>query len=496
MSDRLYGGWRPARGYGLGKLNERQTLAVLGAFAALLVTFILASSRVLPFAALGVVALAVALFLVTALVPAPRYGVSLGGVVVVLFQSWRARSRGYDQWESGVLTDSPRRHELPGVLAPVMPISAEDGLGRPFGVLVDRRTGRLTIALRVAPVGTVLSDAGRTDLWVGQFAEWLASLGYQPTVMWVAITVETTPAHGTEMVDYVEQNIDPSSPHTAQRILREIAAAHRGTTADVYTRVSITFDPYQATQPPADTAEAVAEVARVLVGIEQQLGLTGVSVLGRLQVWEWTHLLRSAFDPDSRAELSRLSERQELLAWADAGPVKMHEANDYLQHDSGWSVSYGLSALPQQNVASSVLAPLMVPGRYHRRVTITYQAIPADRAGEVVQKEADGSGFRKELRRRRQMNESEADRADEQRARQAAVEQAHGAGVGLWGCYVTTTVTDPRRLPEAVSDVESRARGSKLRLRRCWGWQAAGFAATLGAGVYPPELSRRGRGTR
>jgi hypothetical protein len=100
------------------------------------------------------------------------------------------------------------------------------------------------------------------------------------------------------------------------------------------------------------------------------------------------------------------------------------------------------------------------------------------------------------VRRRRGIDDTARDRVDEGRARQAAEEEAQGAGVGLWGMYTCTTVDDVTRLPDAIADMESRARAAKLRLRRCWRWQHAGFAASLGVGIYPPELAKRGRWAR
>jgi hypothetical protein len=59
--------------------------------------------------------------------------------------------------------------------------------------------------------------------------------------------------------------------------------------------------------------------------------------------------------------------------------------------------------------------------------------------------------------------------------------------------YLTVTVQDEQDLAAAVADIESRADQSKIRLRRLYGSQAAGFAATLPAGVHPAHLSTRGR---
>jgi hypothetical protein len=377
-----------------------------------------------------------------------------------------------------------------------MPLTSTDGLGRGYGLVWDRRTGRLTASLRVAPVGTVLADQARTDLWIGSFAAWQASLGYEPTIEWVAITVESAPSSGTELASYVADRLDPQAPLVARETMTEIAAAHRGATADISARVNLTFQPHRARPQPRDDAERVAEVSRALTGLEGNLPLCGVAMLGRATAADITHWLRGAFDPHARGELARLADEQHLLAWADAGPVRAEAHADHYWHDSGWSCSWAMAGLPTQQVTSTVLAPLVTPGRFHRRVTITYQPYPADQAGDVVTREATGSAVRREVRRRRGIDDTARDRVDEARARQAADEEAQGAGVGLWGMYLTTTVEDVRALPDAIADVESRARNAKLRLRRCWGWQHAGFAASLGLGIYPPELSKRGRWAR
>ncbi|KAA2261523.1 hypothetical protein F0L68_17275 [Solihabitans fulvus] len=496
VEPRTYGGWRARRGFGVGNLSESQTIVIAGCVFVPLAWWLAVTTFVLPLVLMLVPTGAVAITLPLALIPHRKLGISLGGAVIASLRTATARRKGWTSWESGVLTAHPRRYELPGVLAPTMPLSAHDGLGRPYGLLWDRRTGRLTTALRLASVGTVLAGQDTTDLWIGSFAGWLAGLGHQPTVQWIAITVESAPGTGTQLAEYVERNIDTTSPPLAQQVMRDVALAHRGSTADITTRVSITFQPQKAVPVPADDAERVAEVSRALSGIEGDLGLCGVAVLGRATAATWTHWIRASYEPSARAELDRLSAEDHLLAWADAGPVTHYAADDHYAHDGGWSVSWALAGLPEQLVGSTILAPLVTPGRYHRRLTITYQPYVADQAAEVVAKEASGSQFRSALRRRRGIDETARDRADEARARQAAEEEAHGAGVGLWGLYITTTVTDPRELKSAIADVESRARGSKLRLRRCWGWQHVGFAASLGTGVYPPELVKRGRWSR
>lgn len=496
MTTRTYGGWRPRRGYGLGRLSEAQTAVVGGCVFVPLACWVLVATFGLPMVVVLVATAAATVVAGLTVIPHRGLGTSLGGAAVLFVRTRTARRKGWSEWETGVFTRHPRRRELPGVLAPLVPLSTQDGLGRPYGLLWDRRTGRLTASVRVAPVGTVLADPERTDGWIGSFAAWQASLGYEPTIEWVSIVVESAPSSGTELADYVADRLDPDAPAVARETISQIAAAHRGATADISVRVNLTFQPQRARPAPRDDAERVAEVSRVLGGLEGNLPLCGVAVIGRATAARFTHWLRAAYDPDARRELPRLSEQEHLLAWADAGPVRAETRVDHYWHDCGWSVSWAMAGLPNQQVTSNVLVPLVMPGRYHRRICITYQPYPADQAGEVVTREASGSSFRRELRRRRGVDDTARDRADERRAVQAAEEEAQGAGVGLWAMYVTTTVTDPRQLPDAIADVEARARNAKLRLRRCWGWQHAGFAASLGVGVYPPELSKRGRWAR
>jgi hypothetical protein len=80
---------------------------------------------------------------------------------------------------------------------------------------------------------------------------------------------------------------------------------------------------------------------------------------------------------------------------------------------------------------------------------------------------------------------------DHEHAARAAQEEAHGAGVVRFSLYVTATAlaADPDQLSRLVSTVETSTTHAKLRLRRLWGSQAAGFAATLPLGICPPALA-------
>jgi hypothetical protein len=485
---RTYGNWRRARGFGIGQLSPGQTITLFVAvFAPIMTAYI---SAQLALITAGVAAVAVPAVVVRV------GGQSIADVIVRRFRFARARSAGWTELSGGILTDHPRKHDLPGPMAPLVPVSTDDGRGGKQGLLWDRRTGWLTAVIRVSPVGLDLADRSQADAWVASWGAFLADLGYQRMIRHVAVTVDTAPSGGTTLRDYVYARIDPAAPAPARAVMAELADATPATSADVDTRVAITFDPSRATPRPHDLWSAAAEVIRWLPGLEASLGMAGVAVLGRASV-EWlTGRLRIAYDPASRGDVVRLKDaigHGELLLWSEAGPVRAHPTWDAWRHDSGTSVSWALAEASRQAVVDRVLIPLLAPGPFPRRVTLLYEPFPAEASAAEVEREITNANVRRAWSRRTRRDETQRERDDFARALQSAREEAEGAGVGRFCLYVCTTVTDDSLLPAAAADVEQRAGNAKLRLRRLRGAQEAGFAAALGLGINPMELSRRGR---
>ncbi|GAA4238126.1 hypothetical protein GCM10022254_52780 [Actinomadura meridiana] len=483
---RTYGGWRRQHGIGLLGMDTVSTFVALAAAMLLVLVAAIAPGSliyVLPPAAIG-----------------GGLGlVRVGGVPLARLGLARCRwqwgvLRGQNQYRAGVVVDHPRAFQLPGVLAPLTLLSAEDGYGGRYGIVWDRRTGFLTATLRVVPTSTWLADRGDADTWVASWGGWLATLGHVPAVRWVTVTVDTAPEPGSTLADAVERSVVPTAPAPARMIMSELVRTAPAAAADVDTRVSITFDPKTSSASPKDLFEAVAELGRTLDGLASRLGACGVSVLGRATAAEIVGAVRTAFDPQARGDVNRLLTRpgcEEALSWADAGPVAATEHTDRYEHDGGVSVAWAWHEPPRQNVRSDVLARLVAPGPFPKRVSLQYRVLPAAAASRVLQQEVNAAAFRSQFRRRTGRDETARDSWDSARARQAAAEEAMGAGVCLVSMYATVTVTDLGMLRRAVAHVETSADSSKIRLRRLWGSQAAGFATTLPCGICPPELSSR-----
>ena len=262
------------------------------------------------------------------------------------------------------------------MLAPLHPLDVDDGRGRRHVLLHNRRTGTLTAILRCAPIGLDLADPDQTDQWVAAWGGFLADLGYQPLVRHIAVTIDTAPTGGSGLTAHVTTHLDPHAPRLARQVLTELVADTTARTAAVQVWLSVCLDPARATPKPADLLAACVEVGRWLPGLETQLAACGVAVHGRATLAWLARAVRAAFDPATRPDLTGAA-----LEWADAVPVAAREEWDHYRHDSGVSVSWALREAPRQAVDAAVLAPLVAPGPYARRVCWLYQPYPAERGG-------------------------------------------------------------------------------------------------------------------
>jgi hypothetical protein len=489
QAPRDYGGWRLRRGIGLLGLGLGGTAAVLGALLILVIT-----------AAANPAAL---LYVAPPLLVCGGAGLTrISGEPLALAALRRARwrhasARGWTRYQAQAAAGHSSAWRLPGVLAPLALLDADDGYGGRYALVLDRRAGTLTAALRVIPASTWLADRHDADTWVANWGGWLASLGYLPMVRHVTVVTDTAPEPGTALADSVAAALDPAAPAAARQIMGQLVAAAPSAAADVDTWVSVTFDPRLSPTAPTGLTEAAAEAGRALHGLESALGTCGVTVLGRAAPAEVAGTVRVAFDPATRGETGQLlawsggGRPVPGLSWSEAAPDRAEEEPGCYRHGSATSVTWCWKEAPRTNVTADVLSRLAAPGPYPKRVSLQYRPFSAAEAIQTLEAEVNAAQFRAVYKRRTGRDETARDSFDQARARQAAAEEAAGAGVCLVSLYVTVTVSDSAELPRAVAETEAAAESSRIRLRRMTYSQAAGWAATLPVGVCPAELARR-----
>lgn len=490
MTQRMYGGWRRQRSIGLFGLGFGATMFLFGSVVVMMLTAFLAPSAVLYMLPPFVVFLAMALI--------PIQGDSLAVFMLIRTRWWWARVRGRTNYRAGVMVEHPRAFQLPGILAPVVLLSAEDGKGGRYGITWNRRLGHMTATINVSSNSVWLAEAGDVDTWVANWHNWLASFGFMPWVAWITVTVETAPDPGSTLTDEVGAAVDPNAPEPARRIVSELVELAPSVSARVETRISITFDPRKFPSHPKTRLEAVAEVGHHMSQVENSLSGCGVSVHGRATPEHLVAMVRTAYDPAIRGQMNwaRFVAPDDIKSdnWSDAAPLSAEVLHDRYVHDSGTSVAWVWQEAPRTHVTSTVLAQLLVPTRWTKRMTLLFRPWPAAAAARVLEHQRSAAQYKSELSYRVRHQVSARDRQDEAYAQQAAREETMGAGLVQMSLYATVTVEDPEELDQAKSHTESAAETSRIRLRPAWGSQDVAFATTLPLGICPPFLVQRGMG--
>lgn len=431
-SVRTYGGWRERRGFGIGSMSGRQTAAGLG-----LVVLGLAVVLVLP--------AALPLLLVPALAAGVLTLVRVRGESVAAVAGrhvgWRRRVRSGD-----LEYRSSAQLALPDVLAQVELLDADIALVRD----TSRRT--VTALVPVEPQGLEFADREQVDGWVTGWGRWLAHLGYVPDLVHVTVTVFAWPLVARDTPGVLGEILAAQQPEIGSRTL-----------------VSVTVK---------DDRELTEGRIRDAVASLQALNTCGMTVLPALGPEGIVQWVRACYDPSLPMSAAH-------VVWPDARPTATREAWDHYRHDAFCSAVFAWDECPGEAVGPHVVAGLLAPASYPKRISIILRPVPAHAAAREVDRQAEAAMFRSQYRRRLGRDETARERLDVERARQTATEQAHGSGLVDVTVFAVASAADAADLEHAASDLHNRAGQARLRLRRAYGEQASAFAATLGLGYVP-----------
>jgi hypothetical protein len=495
---RTYGNWRQPRTPGLPGLGLLGTVAALGGVVLAVLVQMSAGPRpallVLALVGLGVGPLAYR----------NRSGRN-GWQALTARAAWLAgRRRGQHLYRSGPVTGPVPTGEsaLPGLLARSTVYEAVDAHGQLFALLHVPATRHYSVVLRCDPEGSALVDPDTTDTWVARWGRWLAELGREPNLVAASATVETAPDPGSRLAREVDTLLAPTAPDLARAMLAEVAATYAKGSPSVTGRVSLTFT---ATRRLADDreplarrgttrrarvmtpGEVAAQVGSRLPGLLRELAATGAGGVRALTAAELAETVRTAYDPAAGADLeaARAAGHDPGITWAGAGPTAAVEGWAELRHDSAVSVTWQMTAPPRGAVQSQVLRPLLEASDAltRKRVTLLYR--PHDPASAARIADADVRTALGRATARRGENRAH-DTLELAAARQAAGEEAAGAGLVRFALLVTATVPSTEDVPHAADVLDQAGGASRLALRRVYAAQSAAFAAALGIGLVLP----------
>lgn len=470
---RTYGNWRRGVSAGLFGLGTGATVLMFA--VALLTVTMLAVSML---AALVTALLGAAVLVPLAVRVNGRTGLQ---VLSARIAWWRGRSQRQHIYQSGVASRVTQSHQLPGLLARSEVYSVETGRAGRIGVVVIPQSRHYTVTLRCAPEGMDLVDQSVIDTRVAHLATWLSSLSREPGLVQAMITVETTPDPGTLLAGEVGNNMAPNAPDLARQVLDEVVRSYPAGSAQVETRVSLTY-----TVPPGrgklSHEDMCREVAARLPHLHAGLSAAGSGGVYPSSPQGLAAAMRAAYDPAVALDMARNPDL--VVTWDQAGPVAARESWDYYRHDSGVSRTWGMVEAPRGLTFSSTFARLTDPdpSLLRKRVAMIYRPYSPAESAKLV--EADKRDARFNTSKKSQA--TARDIADLVAAEQAAQEEAAGAGVVRFTVLVTATVASVEQLDEATRIIDSRAAEARLMLRPMYGAQAATFAASLPAGIVLP----------
>ena len=471
------------RSAGLGALGLIGTGALLlGLLGVILVT-----------AVAGIIAGLVVLLLVAgSLVPLvlrDRHGKTLLQRGSVRVAWWNRRRHGSHLYRSGPLGQTPwGTFQLPGLAAASSLSEGTDSYGRPFALLRIPATGHYTVVFATEPDGASLVDEAQVDAWVAHWGQWLASLGDEPGVVAVSVTVETAPDTGTRLRREVQSNVDPNAPAVAQEMLREVMATYPSGSATVQAWVALTF---AATAGVGSRRKQAGEMARDLAsrlpGLTARLQGTGAGAARPLDAQGLCEVIRTSYDP-AAARLFDDAHAQGVvpaLRWSDVGPTATEARWGSYRHDGAFSMTWEMSQAPRGAVQSSVLSALLSPHRdiARKRVTLLFQTMDSAAAARIVEADKRNADFRASASDRpsaRVLRERDS-------AAATASEEASGAGLVDFGMLVTATVNSQGELPDAAAVVDNLAASARITLRPVYGSQDSAFAAALPLGLVLPK---------
>lgn len=396
--------------------------------------------------------------------------------------AWRRAARFDATSYRRLLLPYPYALDLPGVGARSTLIKAHDPTsGRPVGVVHDRVSGFMTITTLLAPGGSLMAPTGAVQSSLRTWGSVLDAMSTDEQVKGASVTIQITPGAGEALGDDVAARKDPNAPELARRIIDELVRTTPHATASVAPWMSVIVDPNASANPPADLAERVAEALRVVDGLD--LSGTGTDIERRATDVDLRRIVRSAYDPDVFNARDRDFEE---LSWSECGPQAADDGWEEYATDGGVSISMVLREMPRRPIPYSVLLPLLAPGRFQRRITLTYRVLDPHEGEAVLEREISHAHQRAQATAEVKGRAKYSQRADAQRAERAAAQVAGGAQVVDWTLMVTVTARRAADLPAARQELARAIKATRgIRMRPAFGAQAAVFAAGLPIGYSP-----------
>lgn len=362
--------------------------------------------------------------------------------------------------------------------------------GGPVGVIVC--DGGWHAIMRVTASSWALDDLAKKEARLSRWASTLSQLARDTSpvtrIQWIE---RTEPDDGSDLVRHLaEEGHEDLTPlgkvsFDSYRALLAGADVEQSVSHDVLLVVRI--DPSRRRRAWKELGGKDEGACRMLMQVLERLyadlDSQGLTVVGVLPPRLVAGVIRTAYDPGSRALLaqSALTADREGVDPRRAAPAATdREWDRYITH-SAQHRTYWVEEWPRIPItAQEALADVILRGSgVAKTMSVIFEPVPIDIATKAAEEavaadEADEGirskrGFRTTARRRRQ---AEA-------AVQREAELSMGYAEMRYSGWITVSADIDKGLDKACDEVENAAQLSGLRLQACNGEQRSAFAHTL-----------------
>ncbi|MBF6325878.1 SCO6880 family protein [Nocardia cyriacigeorgica] len=481
MTTRMYGRWEKPRSAGFFGLTWGVSMAGLGLIIAVMVGFMVTKS----------LAVTVTLLVTSAVIIVPL-AVTRGGrtgweLVLLRTQFLSAQLRGETIYRSGRFSTVPGVAKLPGLLADSRLHEYETAGGKRFAMLHIRRSDHYTVVLRIVPRGKELVDQSQIDAWVEGYGAFLAAQSRGGEVVAITSVLESVVETRLKQAREVSRLVREGAPDFAKAVMEEAAAHTGGAGVRLEARIALTYRAIgKGRIHRNEAAEQAREIGSRLQGVLSQLARAGLPATP-MQAWEVLGLVRTRYDLAAQRDVEAAGPAiTDTQSWDSVGPIAHRDRWDHYLHDGGRSITWEMDAAPRGAVMENVLEELLRPRADvpRKRVAIVYRLHSAAEATTLVDSDFKDAIAAEQTERGIGTAGAQIRVANTKAARE---EQARGAGLTRFGALITVTDHLDGDLPGIEASVNAMAEASRLSVRRCYGSQAAAFAASLGIGLVLPE---------
>jgi hypothetical protein len=395
----------------------------------------------------------------------------------------RAPTRGAPLWIRGAGATELRDvlPDPPGSLRGLRILDQPYG-SRQIGVLSARRGRWLTSVLACRVVAFALLDPEAQERRLARWGLLLGGIASTAVrrLQWIE---RTAPAQVNELARWLSNERDPAIPLRGTPIVEsylELIGATAQVSHEHEILVALQIDSTRVRErgPDAVGRALVEHTERLVQGLEA----AEVNVLGALSPGQVARVLRTAFDPFARAELSALQmadPERDGVAESGAWPVGALDRWDHYVSDGALHATYWIGAWPRVDVTPMFMDALLGRSSAVRTVAVTFEPIAPERSTREVEAAVTRDRADRELRHRIGQSETARRRQVQEATLRREAELAAGHSEMRMAGFVTVSGRTPEDLSRACTEILEHAARARLELHRMYGQQADSFTFTL-----------------